>query len=675
MKMIKNIIPTKYWGIFKITTKEGDTSPNLVWGEWDKIVEGRGGCLFVYIQRKLGTSHYTDDELYSVFGYYLSEDITFEGRRWFIDPSIIGENVIKLVITRTCSGFSSLRVAIWELNNNIYPSYDWINIYKDANEEKRKYMTKVYNSIKNSNAFNKERTLNSCYQRTWDEGELLYRASEVIDITSILHGNDYDYEVIGILQWMDSENYPFWMFWEFEKFTHMNYRRNVGSPYNISSDEICRFAEAVNFSEEILSMMGCIEDERDTILYVELCLEFPEHAVEIINLPYRVVDRMLHYIEDFYSYSFNDLVSLGYSRSKKKVQKMSFRIKELIESSFMKTHKRIPKIIDDVVWFYNMTHRQFSANYLAENFDVKYIKNNDLPTKIKLKIMYLYPQFKGEHNIKLLFMLPFKKMEGGMEEFVVKKIHDGFDETIVSGAVKCWKQIKKYEPMTLTSFELKSLLKRFEGETEKVLVEEKYKDRGFKFAECKFNLHFSKVEKMYDDGKIISAEILHPGDTRMFLLGYHTDCCQKLGGAGESAMMYGLVADNAGFWAMSDGDDIVAQGEIWEDDNDPNCLMFDNIEINDGYFKKYHNRVIEMLQLWVEKSKYTSIQMGMGYNELSVGITTAELCKLLKVDYYDNPPKKFKQRSVGFTAYTDTSEFKWLKYNGQMLFGAGEYKL
>lgn len=141
-------------------------------------------------------------------------------------------------------------------------------------------------------------------------------------------------------------------------------------------------------------------------------------------------------------------------------------------------------------------------------------------------------------------------------------------------------------------------------------IEKAYKECGFKFRKCQFDLKFSDtISGNY------RMEILRPGDTRMAYLGDFTSCCQRLHDVGESAMMHGLLNPKAGFWCMTDKRTgrVVAQAEIWEKENDPNSLVFDNIEFaNDAEIGLYRKDIGE----WLKESPYENIYMGCGYNTL-----------------------------------------------------------
>lgn len=138
-------------------------------------------------------------------------------------------------------------------------------------------------------------------------------------------------------------------------------------------------------------------------------------------------------------------------------------------------------------------------------------------------------------------------------------------------------------------------------------IENAYLD--FKFADCKCNLPKTEVE--LGDYK---AYIMDAQDPRQVMIGYDTDCCQHLGGEGETAMMYGLVNPDAGFFVIEDkrSGKILAQAETWQT-ADGEKLVFDNIEFADD---RKVNQFAPVLAKWCEKSPYPDILMGNGYNEM-----------------------------------------------------------
>lgn len=131
---------------------------------------------------------------------------------------------------------------------------------------------------------------------------------------------------------------------------------------------------------------------------------------------------------------------------------------------------------------------------------------------------------------------------------------------------------------------------------------------GFSLANLKSNLEGPTI---YQDG--YKAYFLPADDIRQVVIGRDTVCCQHIGGAGETSMMYGLLNPDAGFFVVERLSDhnIVAQGESWLTE-DKKTLCFDNIEFaNDRDMRSFAPIVAKFAQ----ECPYENIVTGTGYNE------------------------------------------------------------
>ena len=157
---------------------------------------------------------------------------------------------------------------------------------------------------------------------------------------------------------------------------------------------------------------------------------------------------------------------------------------------------------------------------------------------------------------------------------------------------------------------VRAQLSKGEAELEIREIENDYD--GFKFSECVCRL--PKTEADLGDYK---AYIMDGQDPRQVMIGYDTDCCQHYGGAGETAMMYGLANPDAGFFVIEDKDTgkILAQAEVWErtTKSGNKQLVFDNIEFADD---RQIDQFAPVLAKWCENAPYDKILMGNGYNEM-----------------------------------------------------------
>ena len=150
-------------------------------------------------------------------------------------------------------------------------------------------------------------------------------------------------------------------------------------------------------------------------------------------------------------------------------------------------------------------------------------------------------------------------------------------------------------------------------------IKEKYEQTvpGFKLADYPYNIE--PVGITYGG---LTARVLNLSEEKDIALaarlGELTDCCQRLGSAGETAMMHGFLNPDAGFWVIEDKDGKVrAQAEIWETHN--GNLVFDNIEFADTdneHLIDRADRLRGVIAAWAVESGYKNIIMGCGYSEL-----------------------------------------------------------
>jgi hypothetical protein len=148
------------------------------------------------------------------------------------------------------------------------------------------------------------------------------------------------------------------------------------------------------------------------------------------------------------------------------------------------------------------------------------------------------------------------------------------------------------------------------GKDDMADIKEKY---GLDWGDLEYDLRHSYYLNRHNGQ---TARTLKKGEEPVMVsLGTFTCCCQKLGEAGESAMMYGLIHPTAGFWVIeNDKGKVIAQAEIWEPYQDKDTIIFDNIEFADD---RNISTVMDTLVHWCETSGYKNVIMGTGYNEIN----------------------------------------------------------
>ena len=157
---------------------------------------------------------------------------------------------------------------------------------------------------------------------------------------------------------------------------------------------------------------------------------------------------------------------------------------------------------------------------------------------------------------------------------------------------------------------------------------------------------FEKLQGWYNRGKTLTNlslfvsedkekegiiyELLSKDNPLNSVLGNITNCCQVVGGMGQSCVEYGMTMPNSGFITFNYKDKIIGQAWVWYDEKSK-TICLDNIEIPHKYLEKIHqnkavqNSFVDCL-LRIEKSfkeemnkrglKVEKVTIGKGYNDI-----------------------------------------------------------
>lgn len=98
------------------------------------------------------------------------------------------------------------------------------------------------------------------------------------------------------------------------------------------------------------------------------------------------------------------------------------------------------------------------------------------------------------------------------------------------------------------------------------------------------------VEKMKlfvsnDNDEGITYELLNKTNPLNAVLGNITNCCQVVGGVGESCVEYGITKPNSGFVTFNYNNKIIGQAWVWYDEGS-GTICLDNIEVPRRYSEK-----------------------------------------------------------------------------------------
>ena len=193
---------------------------------------------------------------------------------------------------------------------------------------------------------------------------------------------------------------------------------------------------------------------------------------------------------------------------------------------------------------------------------------------------------------------------------------------------------------------------------------------AIELVKCEYNLEYLFTKHNLKDKPIRlnnneTISIMKWNDPKQIMLGVYTSCCQRFDEAGESSMLYGLLSEYSGFLKIEKNKKIVGQAWVWE--ADPDTLVLDNIELANC---RDINQFRELLYIWVKKSPYKNIQLGLGYSDMDLGTPMSaeeiEQYDLLKSRSYTEKVKDFFWNE---DIYTDADRDRnWLKKDNWMMF-------
>jgi hypothetical protein len=151
-------------------------------------------------------------------------------------------------------------------------------------------------------------------------------------------------------------------------------------------------------------------------------------------------------------------------------------------------------------------------------------------------------------------------------------------------------------------------------------------------------------------------------------LGYATDCCQVIGGAGESCLTSGYHTENESFFIVRKKGKVYAQSWVWDKttNDGKKVFCFDSIELlgNDlNEMQDVMNSYLEITDILINEYGYDLVIVGAdgnripeGLNKYSIGEVNYESMKLIDINY------------SGPARYTDTRE------SGVLILGSSQEK-
>lgn len=203
--------------------------------------------------------------------------------------------------------------------------------------------------------------------------------------------------------------------------------------------------------------------------------------------------------------------------------------------------------------------------------------------------------------------------------------HPDSSREMIEKLYKCQDYVEVRPDMTVD--QVRAQVSCGEGELEIRQIEDRY-DGKFAFKDCVCNLPKTEVEL----GRY-KAYIMDGQDPRQVMLGYDTNCCQHLGGAGETAMMYGLANPNAGFFVIEDKETgkILAQAETWECESGYRSVRTEKINLQTVFNDNMNlaNQLYKDVENYIEEGyctdEYGSSEYADDYLTLELGFESWEI--------------------------------------------------
>ena len=160
-----------------------------------------------------------------------------------------------------------------------------------------------------------------------------------------------------------------------------------------------------------------------------------------------------------------------------------------------------------------------------------------------------------------------------------------------------------------------------------------YSQEQFEKIQDLFNIGKSINTKLFikkDDYKKISYNLLEKDNPLTVVLGNITNCCQVIGGIGESCVKYGVTQPNSKFMVFDYDNTIIGQSWVWYDEK-TKTICLDNIEVPTRYCKvikhdeslqkEFIDCLLRVAKNFKEEMKKHKLEVqhltiGKGYNDI-----------------------------------------------------------
>ena len=548
-----------------------------------------------------------------------------------------------------------------KLANIVGVPYKWFDSYVYATDEEKEFMVKKVE--KGEYIYNIGRNKESIWQFSYEDNKIFWEMQKAGFVEAAGGISEQKMDELKLLFYVFKKDKNAVNLQQLEQWYHLQGFSRNGHPYQDAADLGQLYYYARPFFEEALRFFGRNRSnieiccyilnmlfEEDKTIFIKKCCRgyFQRYEIKIIFYSLKMIEYKNGFNKKIL-FNIDSLTSILKEAKWRHATNIEMTCKDktwyhvrkkrdLLEKQFLEKFNRAPKLIDEICCFNE--DEQFVSKFVPKTFS-RLLKQYSVygATKIicspKLEglpeVLFQYSEIILKDNKIFSWLAKHKKTQ---------------TETLIN-VCKYYDFIKDRIKEDSTIKEVLSILQENKAFEECNKIKKYYP--AFNITEVACDIEKSDI--VYNNQR---AYILDANDPRQVMLGYDTHCCQHLGGAGESAMMYGLLAKNGGFWAIEKKGKIIAQAEIWTGviDEREEVLVFDNIELADD---RDFNLIREVLEKWLENSPYKNIVMGTGYNVLTYGYKDVkeDIIQPYCEELYGQP-------------YTDTDTCVWLKKGGEV---------
>ena len=549
-----------------------------------------------------------------------------------------------------------------KLANMIGVPYKWFSSYIYSSEDEREFMKKKVE--KGEYIYNIGRNKESIWQFSYEDNKIFWEMQKAGFVQDAARGiSEQRMDEIKIAFSAFKKDRKAINLQQLEKWYHLQSFSRNGHPCQDAADLGQLYYYARPFFEEALRFFGrnranieicCyilnMLFEEDKTIFIKKCCRgyFQRYEIKIIFYSLKMIEYKNGFNKKIL-FNIDSLTSILKESKWRHATNIEMTCKDkswyhvrkkrdLLEKQFLEKFNRAPKLIDEICCFNE--DEQFVTKFSPKTF-ARLLKTCSVYGATKI---ICSPKLDGLPEVLFQYSEIILK-ENKLFSWLIK--HKKTNTSTLIDVCKYYDFIKERINEDSTIKEVLSILQENKAFEECNKIKKYYP--AFNITEVACDIE--KTDVTYKNQK---AYILDANDPRQVMLGYDTHCCQHLGGAGESAMMYGLLAKNGGFWAIEKKGKIIAQAEIWTGviDKKEEVLVFDNIELADD---RDFELIREVLEKWLETSPYKNIVMGTGYNVLTYGYKDVkeDIIQPYCEELYGQP-------------YTDTDTCVWLKKGGEV---------